>query len=115
MKEQKLQFPAHYGVICEKEMATISGGIGPTALDDGKYATYEKASFIAILLENMLTRIFKPSYSDRQNINKGLAGIGIVQAVINIINPSAIAKAINFAPVLTGFVDTLGKIGLSRI
>lgn len=115
MKRQKLLFPAHYGVICENEMAFISGGIGPTALDDGKYATYEKASFIAVFLENMLTRFFKPSYSDRQNINKGLAGLGIVQAIINIVNPTATAQAINYAPVLTGFVDTLGKIGLSRM
>ena len=115
MKEQKMMFPNHYAVIGTEEMMYIAGGIGPATLDDGKYDAYEKAGTVITFLEDMFNRIFKPDYSDRQAINKGLAGIGIIQTIISVFKPTAIAEAINVAPILTGILDTLGKIGLSRI
>ena len=111
MKDRKWNLPKHYAVISAEEMQTIDGGIGPTTLEDGKYSDYETAGSITV----MLNRIFQPSYSDRQTINKTFAGIGVFQTIVNALNPTAIAKAINIAPVFTGIFDALGKIGMSRV
>ena len=111
MKDRKWNLPKHYA----EEMQTIDGGIGPTTLEDGKYSDYETAGSITVMLEDWFNRIFQPSYSDRQTINKTFAGIGVFQTIVNALNPTAIAKAINIAPVFTGIFDALGKIGMSRV
>ena len=110
MKDRKWNLPKHYAVISAEEMQTIDGGIGPTTLED-----YETAGSITVMLEDWFNRIFQPSYSDRQTINKTFAGIGVFQTIVNALNPTAIAKAINIAPVFTGIFDALGKIGMSRV
>lgn len=115
MKEHKMTLPNRYAVIGTEEMFSIEGGIGPKAMDDGKYNTYETAGSLTIMLENLFNRIFQPSYSERQTINKGFAGLGVIQTIIKVFNPTAIAEAINFAPFLTGVFDTLGKIGMDRV
>ena len=115
MKYRKWNLPKHYAVISAEEMQTIDGGIGPTTLEDGKYSDYETAGSITVMLEDWFNRIFQPSYSDRQTINKTFAGIGVFQTIVNALNPTAIAKAINTAPVFTGIFDALGKIGMSRV
>ena len=115
MKDRKWNLPKHYAVISAEEMQTIDGGIGPTTREDGKYSDYETAGSITVMLEDWFNRIFQPSYSDRQTINKTFAGIGVFQTIVNALNPTAIAKAINIAPVFTGIFDALGKIGMSRV
>lgn len=115
MKKQKMLLPNRYAVIGAEEMPHIEGGLGPTTIVDGNYSTYEKAGKITVFLEDFFNRIFRPSLSERQTINQSFAGIGVVQTVINALNPTALAKAINFAPFLTGVMDTLGKIGMSRV
>lgn len=115
MKEQKLTLPENYAVIGSEEMVYIEGGLGAENLNEGNYHIFETAGRLTDVLEGLITRIAKPSYEVRDAVNKGFAGIGILQTVINVINPTALANAINIAPALTGIVNALGNLGLDRL
>ena len=91
------------------------GGIGPATYTDGSYDTHQNASEITKKWEGFFERIFDLDYEQRQTVNKGFGLIGIFQSILQAFNPTALVKAINTAPVLTGVFDALGQIGLARM
>ncbi len=115
LKKNALMFPAGYGKISKEEAYGIEGGIGPATYTDGSYDTHQNASEITKKWEGFFERIFDLDYEQRQTVNKGFGLIGIFQSILQAFNPTALVKAINTAPVLTGVFDALGQIGLARM
>ena len=116
MKEQKLTLPERYAVVSAEEMVYIEGGLGADPIGDGKYGIFETAGNLTELFNRVFRRFsYKLDYEVVDALNKGITGLGIVNAVVNILDPSALAKSINLAPAFTGIMNTLGKIGLDRV
>ena len=114
-KEKTLRMPNQYSVIPEAELQDLNGGIGADPVDDGKYNLFNNISDLTAPLERAFIRLFDVDYDTQQQLNLGFAALGVFETVLNALNPSALIQAINFSPVLTGVLNGLGKLGLSRL
>lgn len=113
--EKTLRMPNQYSVIPEAELQDLNGGIGADPVDDGKYNLFNNISDLTAPLERAFIRLFDVDYDTQQQLNLGFAALGVFETFLNALNPSALIQAINFSPVLTGVLNGLGKLGLSRL